>query len=40
MVRGNVAKELATLKREGNGNIFVFGSANLSKDSDKRVDYR
>jgi dihydrofolate reductase len=31
VVRGNVAKDVATLKRQGNGNMFVFGSANLSK---------
>ena len=31
VVRGHVAKEVATLKRQGSGNMFVFGSANLSK---------
>jgi dihydrofolate reductase len=31
LVKGNVAGEVAKLKQQGNGNIFVFGSANLSK---------
>lgn len=31
LVKDNVAREVARLKQQGNGNIFVFGSANLSK---------
>lgn len=31
LVKDNVAVEVARLKHLGNGNIFVFGSANLSK---------
>jgi len=31
LVKGNVAGEVARLKQQGNGSIFVFGSANLSK---------
>jgi dihydrofolate reductase len=31
IVKANVVGEVARLKQEGNGNIFVFGSANLSK---------
>ena len=31
LVKDNVAGEVAKLKQQGNGNIFVFGSANLSK---------
>lgn len=31
LVKDNVAAEIARLKREGNGNMFVFGSAKLSK---------
>jgi dihydrofolate reductase len=31
LVKDNVAEELARLKQRGNGNMFVFGSANLSK---------
>lgn len=31
VVKDNVAKELASLKQRGHGNMFVFGSANLSK---------
>lgn len=30
-ITGNVVEEVARLKQQGNGNIFVFGSANLSK---------
>lgn len=31
LLKDNVAGELASLKRRGNGNMFVFGSANLSR---------
>lgn len=31
LVKENVAREVVRLKQQGNGNIFVFGSANLSK---------
>jgi dihydrofolate reductase len=31
LVRDNAAAEVARLKQQGNGNIFVFGSAHLSK---------
>lgn len=31
LVKDNVASEVAKLKQQGDGNIFVFGSANLSK---------
>ena len=31
LVKDNVAEEVAKLKQQGNGNMFVFGSANLSK---------
>lgn len=31
LVKDNVAEELVRLKQQGNGNMFVFGSANLSK---------
>lgn len=31
LVKNDVAEEVARLKQLGNGNIFVFGSANLSK---------
>ena len=31
LIKGNVAGQMARLKQEGNGNIFVFGSADLSK---------
>ena len=31
LVKDNVAAEVARLKQQGNGNIFVFGSASLSK---------
>lgn len=31
LVKDNVAREVARLKQQGSGNIFVFGSANLSK---------
>ena len=31
LVKDNVAREVTRLKEQGNGNIFVFGSANLSK---------
>jgi dihydrofolate reductase len=31
LVKHDAAKELAKLKQQGNGNMFVFGSANLSK---------
>jgi dihydrofolate reductase len=31
LVKDNVAEEVASLKQQGNGNMFVFGSANLSK---------
>jgi dihydrofolate reductase len=31
LVKDNVAAEIARLKREGNGNMFVFGSAKLSR---------
>jgi dihydrofolate reductase len=31
LVKDGVAEELARLKEQGNGNMFVFGSANLSK---------
>jgi len=31
LVNGNMAGEVARLKQQGNGNVFVFGSANLSK---------
>jgi len=31
LVKDNVAGEVARLKKQGNGNMFVFGSANLSK---------
>ena len=31
LVKDNVAEELTKLKQQGNGNMFVFGSANLSK---------
>jgi dihydrofolate reductase len=31
LVKDNAAREVARLKQQGNGNIFVFGSANLSK---------
>jgi dihydrofolate reductase len=31
LVKDNVAGEIARLKQKGNGNMFVFGSANLSK---------
>ncbi|MDZ4183698.1 MAG: dihydrofolate reductase family protein [Desulfuromonadales bacterium] len=31
LVKDNVAGEVARLKQQGNGNIFVFGSAHLSK---------
>lgn len=31
LVKNKVAGEVARLKQQGNGNIFVFGSANLSK---------
>ncbi len=30
LIRSNMAEEVARLKQQGNGNIFVFGSANLS----------
>ena len=30
-VKDNAAEKVATLKRQGDGNMFVFGSANLSK---------
>ena len=31
LVKDNVVEEVARLKQQGNGDIFVFGSANLSK---------
>ena len=31
VVKDNVVEEVARLKQQGNGNMFVFGSANLSK---------
>ncbi|GIK34952.1 MAG: hypothetical protein AMXMBFR45_07830 [Gammaproteobacteria bacterium] len=31
LVKDNVAEEVARLKQEGSGNMFVFGSANLSR---------
>ena len=31
LVKNNAAEEVARLKQQGNGNMFVFGSANLSK---------
>ena len=31
LVKDNVVEEVARLKQQGNGNMFVFGSANLSK---------
>lgn len=31
LINDNVAAEVARLKQQGNGNIFVFGSADLSK---------
>lgn len=31
LVKDNAAKEIAKLKQQGDGNMFVFGSANLSK---------
>ena len=31
LVKDNAAEEVARLKQQGSGNIFVFGSANLSK---------
>ena len=31
LVKNDVATEVARLKQQGNGNIFVFGSANLSE---------
>jgi dihydrofolate reductase len=31
IMKENVAEEVARLKQQGNGNMFVFGSANLSK---------
>ena len=31
LIKDNVAEEVARLKQQGNGNMFVFGSANLSK---------
>lgn len=31
LVKDNVAAEISRLKRDGNGNMFVFGSAKLSK---------
>jgi dihydrofolate reductase len=31
LVKDNVAGEVARLKQQGNGNMFVFGSANLSR---------
>ena len=31
LVKDKVAEEVAKLKQQGNGNMFVFGSANLSK---------
>jgi dihydrofolate reductase len=31
LVKNDAANEVARLKQEGNGNMFVFGSANLSK---------
>ena len=31
IVNDNVAQELASLKQQGNGNMFIFGSADLSK---------
>jgi len=31
LVKDNVAEEIAKLKQQGNGNMFVFGSANLSQ---------
>ena len=30
LVKDNLVEEVAKLKQQGNGNIFVFGSANLS----------
>jgi dihydrofolate reductase len=30
-VKDNMAAEVARLKQQGNGNMFVFGSANLSR---------
>lgn len=32
LVKSDVANEVARLKQEGNGNMFVFGSANLSEN--------
>lgn len=31
LVKDNAAEEMARLKQQGNGNLFVFGSANLSR---------
>lgn len=31
LLKDNVAEEVTRLKQQGNGNMFVFGSANLSK---------
>lgn len=31
LVKNNVEQEIAKLKLQGNGNVFVFGSANLSR---------
>lgn len=40
LVKGDVSNELARLKQEGDGDMFVFGSANLSKTliNDKLFD--
>jgi dihydrofolate reductase len=31
LVKGNTSEEIATLKTQGNGDMYVFGSANLSR---------